>query len=406
MGRRLGFLKLNRRERTDNGGFSLLEVIIAMAILAIITIPLLNYFTSSMRNSARMAQRQNATLTAQEITERLKAEDKLIIPGTVSGNSTIYQVPYLTEKLGFSPDKVDEFNEAEGTGKIVFLHKAEEDERFDVRVTLSTNISANTVERSLVYGIDDATDMLIIEQAQEEEASVYYTAAYMKYCAQHPELTAGSPMTADDILSHLERWICFDISYSTSDNLYTVRAYYDYITKDTSVTGEAGGHCIEGKRFCGICDNCMQGKHFASSYLIEAKVSSLKNIYLLYNRLGGNLNDTVYVLNGLSAIDETKEIDEKDKVHFYLLCQNLPKKSSTEESSTEQYNLNVSGSSDKRLVYHSNAYENPAADSAFKPLAQKGKPVRLIEIITEVYEKGHSESGEDPLATMTTTKGE
>jgi len=44
-----------KRQPNNNGGFSLLEVILAMAILAIISIPLLSYFTQSMKYNAMMA---------------------------------------------------------------------------------------------------------------------------------------------------------------------------------------------------------------------------------------------------------------------------------------------------------------------------------------------------------------
>ena len=55
-----------KRQPNNNGGFSLLEVILAMAILAIISIPLLSYFTQSMKYNA---DKQHATNLAQEVRE-------------------------------------------------------------------------------------------------------------------------------------------------------------------------------------------------------------------------------------------------------------------------------------------------------------------------------------------------
>ena len=46
-----------KRQPNNNGGFSLLEVILAMAILAIISIPLLSYFMQSMKYNAMMADK-------------------------------------------------------------------------------------------------------------------------------------------------------------------------------------------------------------------------------------------------------------------------------------------------------------------------------------------------------------
>lgn len=63
-----------KRQPNNNGGFSLLEVILAMAILAIISIPLLSYFTQSMKYNAMMADKQHATNLAQEVLEDLKTK--------------------------------------------------------------------------------------------------------------------------------------------------------------------------------------------------------------------------------------------------------------------------------------------------------------------------------------------
>lgn len=49
----------------DNKGFSLIEVIISMAILAIITVSLLSYFVSATKYNAREKTRQTSLALAQ-----------------------------------------------------------------------------------------------------------------------------------------------------------------------------------------------------------------------------------------------------------------------------------------------------------------------------------------------------
>ena len=66
------------KKQQNNGGFSLLEVILAMAILAILSIPLLSYFTQSMKYNAMMADKQHATNLAQEVMEDLKKQPQLV----------------------------------------------------------------------------------------------------------------------------------------------------------------------------------------------------------------------------------------------------------------------------------------------------------------------------------------
>ena len=84
-----------KRQPNNNGGFSLLEVILAMAILAIISIPLLSYFTQSMKYNAMMADKQHATNLAQEVLEDLKNQKEL---AQIKDVGTGFRVPYLEGK--------------------------------------------------------------------------------------------------------------------------------------------------------------------------------------------------------------------------------------------------------------------------------------------------------------------
>ena len=61
------------RGRTANAGFSLVELLIAVTILAIIVIPLLHMFVTSTRINVKSRQTLRATTVAQDIMEGLKA---------------------------------------------------------------------------------------------------------------------------------------------------------------------------------------------------------------------------------------------------------------------------------------------------------------------------------------------
>lgn len=67
--------KSNARKLNKDAGFSLLELLIAVIILAIIVIPLLNLFLSSNRLNIKSRQTLRATTAAQDIMEGLKAYD-------------------------------------------------------------------------------------------------------------------------------------------------------------------------------------------------------------------------------------------------------------------------------------------------------------------------------------------
>ena len=71
-----------------------------MAILAIISIPLLSYFTQSMKYNAMMADKQHATNLAQEVLEDLKNQKELAqikmwdrLSCSLSGRKGLYPAP-------------------------------------------------------------------------------------------------------------------------------------------------------------------------------------------------------------------------------------------------------------------------------------------------------------------------
>ncbi|MCM1237417.1 MAG: type II secretion system GspH family protein [Ruminococcus flavefaciens] len=63
---------MKNRIKEDNHGFTLVEIVVTIMVLAIITVPLLSYFTDSVRHSARTKQQQNAVVLAQNTLEELK----------------------------------------------------------------------------------------------------------------------------------------------------------------------------------------------------------------------------------------------------------------------------------------------------------------------------------------------
>lgn len=65
--------QLNRKDKASNAGFSLVELLIAVTILAIIVIPLLHLFVTSTRINVKSRQMLRATTVAQDIMEGLKA---------------------------------------------------------------------------------------------------------------------------------------------------------------------------------------------------------------------------------------------------------------------------------------------------------------------------------------------
>ncbi len=62
-------------QKLNNRGFSLVELIVAVAILAIVTVPLLRAFVTSARTTSKATEVGRATLAAQNIYESIQAVD-------------------------------------------------------------------------------------------------------------------------------------------------------------------------------------------------------------------------------------------------------------------------------------------------------------------------------------------
>ncbi len=61
--------------KDNNNGFTLVELIIGVTILAIVVVPLLSMFSTSARTSARSAEMGEVTLLAENVAEQLEAMD-------------------------------------------------------------------------------------------------------------------------------------------------------------------------------------------------------------------------------------------------------------------------------------------------------------------------------------------
>ncbi len=109
----------------QNSGFSLIELLIAIAILSILTVPLMNSFIMSgkvTRNSRRL---QNATAVAQSITETVKhTTDKAALEAALKSFPGVYEFPSDSKAGETAPE-------------YIFKIDGEDGEKFRVSVTLT-----------------------------------------------------------------------------------------------------------------------------------------------------------------------------------------------------------------------------------------------------------------------------
>lgn len=361
-----------------NAGFSLLEVILSMAILAILSIPLMSYFTQSMKYNAKMADKQHASILAQDVMENLKNQMNLAQNVDASG----FDVPYLEgmkyEKTGYTPA-------APGTistgGTVEYYGQADKiGEKYDVRVNVSTNNAENVSLVPQVDGIDDSTDVIALENGQLQDALNYFSAKNLGYAENY----GSAPMSTDAICARMHRRIAITV-------------------KEDSVHVECFYHC-EG------VDGVDEDDQYQCSNYAEEEIENVEHIYLMY-----------------AVHQNTDEIEIRCDVgvgvpKLVIVCQNIEEVNTNYRS----YRLTISPKDGCTMPEVSSnlgqkSYENPAVTNAgeiwqdsyqlsnVKALVEKAQGIRKVNIEVSVYQKdkgNESDRDEYRYITVDSAKGE
>ena len=151
------------RERIDNRGFSLVEIIISITILAVVTLPVLHTLVMSARYNAKARERQRVTTSAESIMESFKAyelqeiytqfQNKSFRGCTVDTSSTlaVTGVDALGNDKSVTIEEDGRLTElAENEAYLYSIAKLQnESKHYDARVTVKAvadKISVNVVE--------------------------------------------------------------------------------------------------------------------------------------------------------------------------------------------------------------------------------------------------------------------
>lgn len=400
---------MKKESNRENAGFTLIEVILSMAILALISLPLLGYFTDSVRYSRLMEQKQLATVLAQQTMEGLKAEEVLITTVEKNDGTKIYSVPSLlgpnaklsaeeTQDAAYYVNVNNALNN-EGKGSIVMKKSTGE---LDVVVSLNTDAAANSVSRPIVYSIDDTQDVLAIERDQFSEATIYFMALNSAYVSEKNagiSTEAGKAlvplvvMTKDEIEKNMTREIYLSIDFA--DGFYRVAGNYVYTCTGVEGAGSA--------------------KTFTSSPIIDVKTANLRSIYMLYDIIHeeplSNIStnktpkkDILHVDNNtaefpnLVVVCQNMVVSNINTYKFQIKCDKDP----TLDAYTVRTNLNTSNIS--------NSNGMPGNVDKVKNLSENGYPVRIVNLEVAVYPAGgysvNPADCEEPYTVFTSTKGE
>lgn len=171
------------QQLNKNAGFSLLELLIAVTILAIITIPMLHMFVTSARINGKSRITLRATVLAQDIVEGLKAYHIDEIQDQFNGVED-FEMLNTSVIAGDCTYKEDVDREKPGKYYFVLKNAKLENSRFDVLISVDAtgyvegttptkhNSFLNTSDVAKVAGMNKSTDASFEQSQLQDEAAL------------------------------------------------------------------------------------------------------------------------------------------------------------------------------------------------------------------------------------------
>lgn len=365
-------------------GFSLIEVIIAVALLALMALPILAYFTNAAVTTSRGKNTQKATMAAESVLEELNTFDTLeqmeqyIKDETGAGTSdwTITQAESVTGEPG--KDSVTTV-----TKKNIMVdgssYHAKVTLEYDYPLSMANPSYTNPNQKEMpelkeVYSSENA---VIKESDQQDRAVSHYL---MKYPNE----------TSVGIIDKLQRELRLDIM--EKDGIYTVTGSYHY-----SYNGNPNDSY--------------------DAVLIRTKVKDPANVYFFYRRpyyeSGGsvtvkNVQERVVVTADTEDSDKTKLKEHMAKMHLYFVCQ----KEGGESDIATSCKLEFHGASGgpvngaaAEASYHTNVEAVSPPGNHKQELVTSSAKGRIARVVVDVYSPDDS-SMSDSLAHLESSKGE
>ncbi len=414
--------------KTDDKGFSLVELLIAVCILAIIIVPLLNSFLSSYRMNARSRQTLRATTLAQnemEIFEKESIKDLTELEEFVydeSDNPTGYNLisssttdgSYVFKREGIINDE---------SGRAMFDVYIELDpERSSTSGRYYNQNTSAVINMNTISPMDSA---IYVQKIQSVTNPVDTDTDAYEWFEANKLPTAVWPI--EFFATDVEREITVDISrYDLTGKTYTmVKVIYNYSLNNASVMPSEYFSYTPVKQV--VFDNINQLD-------AEDNPVELENVYLFFApRLNASKNDKIIIKNepGLPVniyivrqdILRSGAADAEDvapvPISYQAELEIHDKLADGKSGATYYTNLNIDeteavglGKKINLKLFNSGVAYDPGTYSRNDIIDMTGLAAldaadakdRIYTMKVSVYNTGADINMEDPLVTLTGTK--
>lgn len=376
------------KNKRNQSGFTLIEVLLSMAMLMVIVVPLLSYFSNNAKYNHRAKTNQRAITVGEEVMEEVKSFSTI-------QELTNYYAGAVTDTGIRSTDKYYELGGTairNGSGytfasqtEYVYWKKGIESDKgkFDVKITVDPTTNTN------YQTVNDKGTVAITSLTQSNTAVAKDDSSNDSRAIEHfKNLNNASGGSADEaaVKASLTKTYYIDISGSRIDNVGDVDNEKRYAVVKISVS------------YTSTLSGCTGNIYSATMYNgLDTNEKELTGIYLFYNH---EYNPSIEVnLNAYGAPYPVANVDIPN-AKIYAICQNV------DTSITQQIPISISGSTFNSVFSNIQCSVN-GADKAAEDMEKMVSMIsiqRIADIKVEVYDEGVTTG--DPKVTLTSTRGE
>lgn len=297
------------RRKLNNKGLSLVEVIIAVVVLAAVVAPTMRLFASAAGNNARSKDQQRAVAVAESAMESFKAYDMEALclqfgqgsggtpfKGVSYDGSTTYSVT-ATNSVGTAVapilDSENKLNKGVANFKFLVKNAVEDGKYYDVEILVNKNTDKSVMEMDAANSYTDA-----VIQMRENDTNLISTLiaaqaeVNLATISSPSDMVAGGSLSVSNVtIDSVERNIKLTASVDGSGNTKIVQEIdYDFSLTysyqyHSIASGVSSVKTITGQTYSGTLEHEFDDVTHAKELVVfdnTATGGKLKNINLYY----------------------------------------------------------------------------------------------------------------------------